>query len=144
MLESELGTLVHHYYKYGRWNYSTAFALRFSIVISSIIAGVGGLASALPHQVFAFIAFLPAALSVFATNLKYQDRANWHYRGKDALNRLLNRLRFELPDPPTPEAVAAISQEMSELNVAMSAEWEALFGLDTQLILRSETAKPPP
>ena len=137
-LNADLGTMIVHYQRLARWNYWTAFGIRFATVLSSVVAGIGGLSEMYP-KVFAVVAFLPAALAVFAANLKFQDRAHWHYRKKDAINRLRNRLRFELPDPPTRDAVAEISSDLSALNISMSAEWEALFGLDTQVV-----AKPGP
>lgn len=137
-LGRDLETMIGHYQRLARLNYLTAFGLRFAIVISSIVAGIGGLALDQP-KLFAIVAFLPAALATFTTNLKFQDRANWHYRKKDSLNGLRNSLRFQLPDPPTRESVADIAEALTALNKGMSEEWESLFGLETQVI-RSQTA----
>lgn len=138
-LNGDLDTMIGHYQRLARLNYLTALALRFAIVISSIVAGIGGLALDQP-KLFAIVAFLPAALATFTTSLKFQDRANWHYRKKDALNGLRNSLKFELPNPPTQESVAAIARALTRLNKTMSDEWESLFGLDTQVVTRTQAA----
>lgn len=72
-LRAELGNDLKHYYYLGRANYYVALAFRMGIVLSSIAAGAIGLAK-LDAQLTGLVALLPAALSLFSTRLKYQDR----------------------------------------------------------------------
>ena len=41
--------------------------------------------------------------------MKFQSKSNWRYRKVDALNALRRQLVYELPESPTADHVAAIS-----------------------------------
>lgn len=132
MLAADLSKMISHYQSLGKSNYFTAYCISLISVGASLIAGIGGLSLKSP-LLFAFVAFIPAAVAIIAASFKLQDRANWHYRKKDALNGLRNSLLFELPDPPTCESIAIISRQLTDLNVTMSRDWEQSFGWDSAL-----------
>jgi hypothetical protein len=75
-------------------------------------------------------ALLPGLLAVFSTTMKFQAKANQHYRRKDALQILQHRLLFELPVSPTEAQIAAISHQWDELTNRMNDEWERSLQFD--------------
>jgi hypothetical protein len=69
------------------------------------------------------VAAIPAITVIIAMTFKPEQRANWHYRKRDALAQLKRRLIYELPDSPTADNVAAISKALSELIMVMNEQW---------------------
>jgi hypothetical protein len=109
-----------------RWNNGTAFALKIGIVVSSIVAALGGLANFLnmPKSTVGAIALLPGLMALAASNLKFQERANWHCRKVDSLMSLRRRLLFEIPESPSVDNLASISSDWSEVDESAQTEWE--------------------
>lgn len=62
--------------------------------------------------------------------MKFQDRANWHYRKMEALKALRRRLLFEPPESPTADNIAAIANTLTTLNERMQEEYQKDFTLD--------------
>lgn len=81
-------------------------------------------------QVAGSIALLPAAVALIATSMKFQGKANWHYRKKEALEGLRCRLQFELPESPSADDVASISESFRGITEKMTKEWEKELALD--------------
>jgi len=56
--------------------------------------------------------------------MKFQEKSNWHYRRKDGLKSLRRRWRYELPESPTVDNVAAISKGLRQFEDLMQKSWE--------------------
>lgn len=116
----------------GRRNYSFAYALRFLVVISSIAAAVAAFLK-IEATVVGSLAVIPAIVAFLSSNMKFQDRANWHYRISHAFDGLRQELSYEGPEPLTASYVAAISKRKRDMQTAMEVEWQASFNLESAL-----------
>ena len=110
-------------------DYWLALILMIVALISSIAAGLGGLAFGWTAQRTGAIAFIPGAIAVIAATMKFEGKSNWHYRKLYGFNSLKSRLLFELPLAPSVDHIAAISKERRELITEMEKEWEAVLSL---------------
>jgi hypothetical protein len=135
-LNGELTNAIEHYRRLAQWNYRLALMLMTVTLCASAIAGIGGIFFGLTGQVAGGIALLPGILALGTTVLKPQGRANWHYRKKDSLNALRRRLAYEMPEPPSPDDISAISSSWTELNAKMNEEWERNFTLSWTLFMK--------
>ena len=141
-LSSELRKDRDREYWFARLNYYWALMLMAITIIASFTAGIGGLFFGLNARLTGSIAALPGLIALAATAIDWQGRANWHYRKRDALDALINQLRYELHVPPSPEDVAAISKARTDLNRNMSAEWEQRLGLDWSVLKQNSRNQP--
>lgn len=126
----------------GRRNYFAAFTLATVGVLASVAAGILAFVEA-DRFVVGIVALVPAMTALVTSRLKLQERANWHYRRRDALLALFNMLHFELPDPPTADAVAEISRRWSAINTELSGEWERRLAFSAADAARAEHRPPP-
>lgn len=60
------------------------------------------------------IAGIATACVVVVRETKWRAKADWHYARRDIAAGLLNRLRYEMPDPITKDSVAAISKDFRQ------------------------------
>ena len=139
LLRSELESAIDHYRGLAKRTYRLNAGVMILTVGASLVGGIGGLSDILAAKAAGALALLPGLLAVFATTMKFQAKANQHYRRKDALQILRNRLLFELPEPPADTDIAAISREWADLTNRMNDEYErslqfdwAHFTTDTQ------------
>src|SRR5437764_13981857 len=100
LLRSELESAIDHYRDLAKRTYRLNAGVMILTVGASLVGGIGGLSDIIPAKAAGALALLPGLLAVFATTMKFQAKANQHYRRKDALQILRNRLLFELPEPP--------------------------------------------
>jgi hypothetical protein len=121
-------------------NYFTTFALALLATGASIAASILAFLQASAALV-GVLALIPAMAGILMNRLKFQQRANWYYRKKEALLELYNQLHFELPDPPTSAAIAAISKKWTRLNGEMSGAWETSLALSPEEL--EKPARPP-
>ena len=98
---------------WGRINYFSSHAVGWLIVISSVIAGGGGLAGLLEPDTAQAIALMPAALVLISQRQKFGQRANWYYKKYHALNGILDAVRFEGADV----AAASKSKRLIDSNM---------------------------
>ena len=131
-LAAEFDNQIRHYFRLGRWNYRTAYGLRLGTLLASIVAGGLGLAHIDP-RIVGMVAFLPAAFTLLTTRMKFQDRSNWHYRKAEALQGFRSELLYRIV-PLTSAGIADLSRRETEKSLAMTLEWERLFGSDTDLV----------
>jgi hypothetical protein len=110
-------------------------------LLSSGIAGIGGLFFGLNPQFIGGLALFPGVIAVVATTLNPQGRANWHYRKTDGLAALRRKLLFELPESPTAENVASVSQDWTKLTDHMNVDWERNFALNWSRFLKRDDPK---
>lgn len=110
-------------------DYWIALILMSVALVSSVAAGLGGLAFGWSPQRTGAIALIPGAIAVIAATMKFENKSDWHYRKLYGLNSLKSRLLYELPAAPTVDDIAAISKERTELIKEMEKEWEAVLSL---------------
>jgi len=132
-LNQELEKNIKHYLSLARLNYRFAMFLMATTLIASAVASLGGFFFNWSGKTTGGVAAVPGIVALIAAVLKPQGRANWHYRKTDGLKGLRRRLRFQLPDPPLADNVAAIAGDLTKLDTAMSIEWEKNFSLNWSL-----------
>jgi len=131
-LEQDLALEVRACLKRGRFNYFTSYLLRLVMVLSSVTAGLLGFAGG-DAQFLGGVALIPALIAFLSSNMKFQDKANWHYRKAEAFNGLRDELLYEVPCPISCAAVAAISNRKRECSDKMNFEWESSFSMETSI-----------
>ena len=109
--------------------YRIAMALVLTGLLSSFIAGIGGLVHLWKPDVTAVLAFIPGSTTIFLSTLKFEGKSDWHYRKLYALQSLRERLLYQGPIPLTADFVARIASEKTALIKKMNEEWEAHLGL---------------
>jgi hypothetical protein len=127
-LEDQLGEAIRRYVRLARRNYVFAYALVVGTILSSALAGIGGMTAQLTPLQAGALALVPALTSLVASFLKPQGRANWHYRKAAKLIALRRQLTNEHADPSN------ISKEWRSVDEAMDGEWEKNFGLDASTV----------
>jgi hypothetical protein len=105
-------------------NHWTAFAFMLLALAASAAAAIGGISGYLTAKQAGLFAAVPGAIALIASTLKFQEKSNWHYRRKNGLKNLRHRLLYELPESPTADNVAAISQGFREFEDLMRKSWE--------------------
>ncbi len=70
------------------------------------------------------------------STLKFQEKSNWHYRRKNGLKSLRRRLLYELPESPTTDNVAAISESFRQFEDLMLKSWEEELAFNWATFLR--------
>jgi hypothetical protein len=114
-----------------RWAKAGHFAFNSLLVVgigSSVAAGLLGFGGVGNPKIVGVIALIPAASAGALKQLQLHWRSMWHYRKRDQVDELLQRLEYGLSDPPTAEQVATIAQEYAEINSRMTLEWNKFFG----------------
>jgi hypothetical protein len=127
-LEVQLTSAIKRYVRLARRNYGFAYTLVVGTILSSAVAGIGGITAQLTPFLAGVLALIPAFSSVTASILKPQGRANWHYRKAGRLIALRRQLTNEHADPKD------ISAEWRLVDGEMDQEWEKNFGLDASLV----------
>ena len=120
-------------------NYFFTFALALLATGASIAASILAFLQ-VSSVVVGVLALIPAMAGILMTRLKFQARANWYYRKKEALLELYNELHFELPDPPTSASIATISRKWTRLNRDMSGAWDTTLALSAEELERPARA----
>jgi len=126
----DLDYSISLYTRLARLNYKFSLLLSYATVVSSLGAGGGGILLGLDGKTTGMLALVPVLIATFAMNLKFQDKANWHYMKKDALNALKRRLLYQLPDNPCAKDVAEISEAWNSLDLEMNIRWEKEFAFN--------------
>jgi hypothetical protein len=128
-LTKELNDAIAHYNTRARTAYWCAQILMIMTLGSSALATLCGVFLDAGGKITGGIAALPGITALIAVTMKPAGRANWHYRKKDGLNELRRRLLYELPESPTADNVAAISNSWTQLTVKMNEKWERDYTL---------------
>ena len=105
-------------------NHWTAFGLMLFAFAASAVAALGGISGCLTAKEAGFFAAVPGAIALVASTMKFQEKSNWHYRRKNGLKSLRRRLLYELPESPTTDNVAAISEGFRQFEDLMQKSWE--------------------
>jgi len=114
----------------GNVDYYIALAFMIITLLASALAALGGLALGFTAKVTGFIALFPGIIAFAETQIKLQGKANWHYRKRNELETIRQRLDYQLPTNITADNIAAISRSLSEITLAMQKEWEDKFSLN--------------
>ena len=93
---------------------------------ASALAGVGGIFFGLDSRATGALALIPGVVSVMATAVKFDVRANYHRRKRISLDALLRRLLYELPEHPTADDLGTISSEWTAIEKATQKEYEKI------------------
>ena len=128
-LEKELSSAISHTNRRARLNYWTALVLIAGALLSSAAASLGAF-TRWNNNLIGALALVPGIAALIETTLKFQSKSNWRYRKVDALNALRRRLLYELPEVPTADNVAAISDAWTSVTQSMELEWEKQFSLN--------------
>ena len=134
LLESKLEGAISHYTLCSKVDYWITVILMLTALLASAGAGIGGITEKLTAQHTGALALIPGIIALDATTMKFQDKAHWHYRKRDALEALKSRLLFQLPEATSADSIAAIAADYDELNRTMSKEWEERFSLNFNLV----------
>jgi hypothetical protein len=128
ILLEEIVTDEKRYLRFARSNYFSAQGLLCASLVAGSLAALLGIVPALSEGIEKWQLGVVSALSVgftaFSRQLRFQQKANWHYRKVDGLRALRRRLQFELPASPTADNIAAVSNSLSAMDIQMSKEWE--------------------
>lgn len=119
-------------------NHWTAFWLMLLALAASAAAALGGISGHLTAQQTGFFAAVPGVIVLFGSTLKFQEKSNWHYRRKNGLKSLRRRLLYELPESPTADDVAAISEGLRQFEDLMLKSWEEELAFNWATFLRKK------
>jgi hypothetical protein len=118
-------------------NYYAALGIRWLAAAAGLIAGVLGLTNQISSSVIGGIAAFSGLLLAFGRDLKFQQKANWHYRKSEGAGRFHDQLAFGLPERPSVENVAAVAADYARFEEEMTARWENNVAAD-------DAPSPPP
>lgn len=107
-----------------------AIGLMAFTIGASIAAGVGALAFKWSAAETGKVALVPGFCAIVASHFKFEDKANWHSRKLDAMEKLKNKLLLELPANPSVDDVAAVSRARTKVIEDMQKEWERAFSFN--------------
>jgi hypothetical protein len=105
-----------------RWNHGASLTLMIAALLATVAAGVVGIVYDLGEWAGG-LAVLPALIGIVATNLKLQGKAQWHSEKEGELRELRSRLRYQLPESPTADHIAAIAKSRGTMEKRMREEW---------------------
>ena len=128
-LKSKLNEGIRRPESLARNNHWISLSLMGIALTSTTVAGLGGLLFEFNSKVVSTLALVPGALALVENTFKFQDRSNWHYRKKTALEGLKSRLLWQLPESPSADNVAAIAKDLDKLEERMDDEWRRTFKL---------------
>lgn len=128
-LEAELDGEIKREKHAAEIDYWIGVYLMIFALVSSFLAGIGGIAGWFSASVTGGIALIPGAMALVATTLKFEAKSDWHYRKQYALKGLKDRLRFESPLEISVEQISAIARERRELFDKLNKEWRGSLSL---------------
>jgi hypothetical protein len=123
MLMADLAEALARNTRRARANYLASIFFVWGALLASCLAAVAGVFELMSSKLVGSLALIPGIVSVFPTQLKFQERAHWHFRKKDLLQGIMNEARFGLPDPPSLGDIKHLAEKFTTLNLQMGAEW---------------------
>src|SRR5437762_2750748 len=115
ILEKELDQEIRHAQPRAAADYWIAVILMILTVLSSVIAGIGGISKSFNPEVVGALALIPGAIALLVSYLKYQGKSSFHYKKIHSLKALKSRLRLQLPERPSADQIAALAKERDRL-----------------------------
>jgi len=129
-LARQLDDAIEEALFWARGNYRISLILMILAVCASITAGIGGLTDKFGAQLTGSLALVPGAIALLVSNIKFQDKSNWHYQRYYESAALKSRLLLQLPEIPTVDHIAGIAKERDEMEARLSKEWDDKFTLN--------------
>jgi hypothetical protein len=108
----------------------TSLGLMYIAIGASAAAAICGFIESVDRRLIGAIALIPGFIGLVATTVKFDERSQWHYEKRDALDALARRFEFEMPQPPTADQVALISNELTKLNKDFNKVWYSNISLN--------------
>jgi hypothetical protein len=118
------------YSRHARWNYHSALTIRWFSAAAGLVAGFLGLTNVVSSAVVGGIAAAAGILLAFGRDLKFQEKANWHYRRAEGTAAFQSRLEYQLPESPTVDNIAAVAAAYDRFSGDMTKEWEDRLAAD--------------
>jgi hypothetical protein len=125
-LLTELQQIVWHEGFWASINQNTSTGLTLLAILASIGAGIAGLLGSVSSQKIGIAAFIPGALALVATTMNFDGKAKFHNRKKRAMDALLGRLKYQMPDAPTDDQISLIHKTMSDIDQRLGDEWDSV------------------
>jgi hypothetical protein len=119
----------NRYIRFGRWNYS-ALTIRWLSAAAGLVAGFFGLTNFASSATVGGIAAAAGILLAFGRDLKFQQKANWHYRRAEGIARFQNRLEYQVPEFPHVDNIAKVAADYDRFSETMTKEWEENVAFD--------------
>ena len=123
-LEEELSTAARKSRSAARWNYFSLLACTWGALLCGAATAALGVFGMVSKEVVSFLALVPGFLALFPATLKFQEKANWHYRKADGIDALIIRLNYL----GTPDGADAHRREIAaayaEMIVEAGRDWE--------------------
>lgn len=126
ILVSELDRDIHHHGNNAKKLLLVVQLMMGITVLSSILAGFGGLLKFWKQEMVGALALVPGIMAFVAATMRFPEKATRHARFRDGLMDLRQRLLFQLPENPSADNVASVSKDLTLLRGRMQKEREAL------------------
>jgi hypothetical protein len=97
--------------------------LMYLAIGASAAVAICGFIDKVDRHVIGALALVPGFAALLATTLKFDERSQWHYEKRDALDALARRYEFQMPQPPTPDQTALVSEALTKLNADFNKTW---------------------
>ena len=125
-LEAAISKSCNKHRSSATWVRRLSFSLMTTALLCSLCAAIVGFAGkgSNASKWAGGLALFPPALAFIAVNLRLDARTFWHRRKGEALDALMKRLQFELPDSPSADQIAEVSKALTQLNASMEKEYE--------------------
>jgi hypothetical protein len=101
----------------------TSIALMYLAIGASAAVAICGFIDQIDRHIIGALALVPGFAGLLATTLKFDERSQWHYEKRDALDALARRYQFEIPQPPIPDQTAVISVALTKMNEEFNEIW---------------------
>ena len=129
-LALDLKNDYNKYIRLGRWNYYSALTIRWLSAAAGLVAGFFGLTNFASSATVGGIAATAGILLAFGRDLKFQQKANWHYRRAEGIARFQNRLEYQVPEFPHVDNIAKVAADYDRFSETMTKEWEENVAFD--------------
>jgi hypothetical protein len=141
-LLGELETAVRKAHSNGKSAYLwSQFLFICALSCSVIAAAVGLFANNVSAKTVGGIAALPPLIAFIGANLKLESRSRWHYEKEYVMDALRSRLRYQLPEQPSVDDIAAIASERDKQNARLEDKWQETNVISWVDLLKAK--KPP-
>lgn len=123
-LLGELETAIRKAHTNGKSAYLWSQFLFICALSSSVVATAVGLFADVSAKTVGGIAALPPLIAFIGVNLKLESRSRWHYEKEYVMDALRSRLRYQLPEEPSADDIAAIASERDKQNARLEEKWQ--------------------
>lgn len=107
----------------GRIYYYLGYGLALISVVTSIMAGILALSDAASLWFVGVIALVPAFCATVAGQLRFVEKANWHYGRRRKYRTLARETRFARLKHPTLEVLEAAHSSLETIEAELDDTW---------------------